>query len=217
MRIHGTRTQGSPRRLAVFLEEKGLSIPFVPVDLMAGAHRAPEFLARNPAALVPVLELDDGTHLAETVAIAHYLEELFPEPPFFGRTPLERARLEMWARRVELGFYESVRAWFRHGSPFARPLEPTQIPAWSALAGEHAICELRLLDQQLASHEFIAGDRFSWADIILVTSLEGVASAGFEVPEDCRHVRRWWTIVSERPSVVATRPRSQRNPSEDRT
>lgn len=218
MRIHGTRTQGSPRRLAVFLEEKGLSIPFVPVDLIAGAHRTPEFLARNPVALVPVLELDDGTHLAETIAIARYLEDLFPDPPFFGQSPIERARLEMWSRRVELGFYESVRAWFRHGSPFARALEPVQIPAWSKLAGEHAVAALRLLDRQLTTNEFVAGERFSWADITLVTSLESTASAGFRVPEECPGLQRWLKLVSERPSVVATRPAIARKPThEERT
>ncbi len=206
MKIHGTRTQGSPRRLAVYLEEKGLAIPFVPVDLRRGEHRTPAFLAKNPLGLVPVLELDDGTCLAETVSIARYLEELFPDPPFFGRDPLERARLDQAARAVELGFYTAVRAWFRHGSPLARALEPVQIPAWAELAGRQADEALRLLDRPLATNEFVAGPDFSWADITLVTSLEGTAVAGYAIPEDCANVRRWFETATRRPSVVATRP-----------
>lgn len=206
MKIHGTRSQGSPRRLAVFLEEKGLSIPFVPIDLRKGEHRTPAFLAKNPLALVPVLELDDGTCLSETATIARYLEDLFPEPAFLGRDPLERARLDMWARRVEFGFYTAIRAFFRHGSPHARALEPVQIPAWAELNKRHAEEALRVLDEQLSQNEYIAGPDFSWADITLVTSLEGTAGAGFEVPEDCEHVRRWLASTSRRASVVATRP-----------
>lgn len=207
MKIHGTRTQGSPRRLAIYLEEKGLSIPFVAVDLRRGEHQSPAFLAKNPAALVPVLELDDGTCISETLAIARYFEDVYPDPPFFGRTPRERARLEMWARRVEFGFYDAVRAWFRHGSPFAKALEPVQVAEWAALNRVRAERELRLLDDQLAASEFVAGDAFSWADITLVASLEGTAVAGFSIPGDCRHVARWFAAVAARESVVATRER----------
>jgi glutathione S-transferase len=206
MKIHGTRTQGSPRRLAVFLEEKGLSIPFVAVDLRAGEHRTPAFLAKNPFGLVPVLELDDGTCLAETTTIARYLEDLFPDPPFLGRTPIERARLDMWARCVEFGFYTSVRAWFRHGSPLARALEPEQIPAWAALNRRRAEVDLRLLDARLAESPWLAGAAFSWADVTLVTSLEATTQAGFAIPGDCANVLRWYAEASRRPSVVATRP-----------
>ena len=186
MKIHGTRTQGSPRRLAVFLEEKRLDIPFVPVDLRKGEHRTPDFLAKNPLALVPVLEL--------------------AEPRFLGRDPLERARFDMWARRVEFGFYDAIRAFFRHGSPHARALEPVQIAEWSELGRRRAGDALRVLDHQLADNEFIAGPDFSWADITLVTSLEGTAGLGFEIPADCRHVQRWLEKASRRASVVSTRP-----------
>jgi len=206
MKIHGTRTQGSPRRLAIFLEEKKLEIPFVSVDLRKGEHRTPEFLAKNPIGLVPVLELDDGTCLAETMAIARYLEELFPERPFLGRDPLERARLEMWARHVEFGFYTAIRAWFRHGSPLARALEPVQIPAWAELNQQHAEEALHILDDQLSRNAFVAGPDFSWADITLVTSIEGTAAAGFELPRRFQHVHRWFESTSRRASVVATRP-----------
>jgi len=205
VKIWGTRHQGSPRRLAVYLEEKGLTVPFVPVDLRKGEHRTPAFLARNPVGLVPVLELDDGTCLTETIAIARYFEDVFPDPPFFGRTPRERARLEEAARLVEFGFYDSVRGWFRHGSPFARALEPIQVPEWAALCRTRADAALAVLDARLASSEFVGGDAFSWADITLVTSLEGTLPAGYSIPDGCANLRRWFDRISHRPSVVATR------------
>ena len=206
MRIYGTRTIGSPRRLAIFLEEKGLEIPFVPVDLMEGEHRKPEFLARNPTALVPVLELDDGTCISETITIARYLEEIYPDPPFMGRSPLERARLDMWQRRVEFGFYTAIRAYFRQTSPYARALEPVQVPEWGELNKGYAEEALRVLDAQLASEVYIAGPEFSWADITVVTSLQGTSITGFEIPGDCKHVARWYATASRRDSVVATLP-----------
>lgn len=206
MRIWGDRTLGSPRRLAVFLEEKGLQIPFVPVNLIEGEHRRPEFLARNPIGLVPVLELDDGTCLSETTTIARYLEDLHPDPLFMGRDPLERAVLDMWQRRVEFGFYTAIRAYFRHTSRYARVLEPVQVAEWGELNKTHAENELRVLDAQLADNEFIAGPEFSWADITAVTSLQGTAITGFEIPRECGHVLRWYETASKRPSVVATLP-----------
>ncbi len=208
MKIYGTRTQGSPRRLAIYLEEKGLEIPFVNVNLYEGEHRSPEFLARNPLALVPVLELDDGTCISETVTISRYLEELHPDPPFFGRDPLERAILDMWQRQVEFGFYTAIRAYFRQTSSYARVLEPVQVPEWGELNKGYAEEALRVLDAQLAHNEFIAGPRFSWADITVVASLHGTAITGFRIPDDCKHVVRWYETASARPSVVATTPPS---------
>ncbi len=208
MRIHGTRTLGSPRRLAIYLEEKGIDIPFVDVNLFEGEHRAPEFLARNPIALVPVLELDDGTCISETMTIARYLEELHPEPPFLGRDPLERATLDMWQRRVEFGFYTQIRAYFRQTSPYAKVLEPVQVPEWGEVNKGYAEDSLRVLDRQLASNEFIAGPCFSWADITVVSSLQGTAMTGFAIPADCKNVVRWFEVASGRPSVVATTPPS---------
>jgi glutathione S-transferase len=205
LKIYGTRTLGSPRRLAIYLEEKGLEIPFEEVNLFQGEHRAPEFLARNPIGLVPVLELDDGTCISETLSIARYLEELHPDPPFLGRDPLERAILDMWQRRVEFGFYTQIRAYFRQTSPYAKVLEPVQVPEWGQLNRGYAEDSLRVLDRQLASNEFIAGPHFSWADITVVTSLEGTAITGFQIPAECKNVARWYETAAARPSVVATK------------
>ena len=205
MRILGHRILGSGRRLAVYLEEKGIEIPFESIDLMAGDHRKPEFLAKNPAGLIPVLELDDGTCIAETVAIARYLESLHPDPPFFGRNALECAHLEMWQRIVEFGFYSEARAFYRHTHPALVELEPVQVAAWGELSGRRAAESLELLDRQLANHEFIAGSAFSWADILVVTTVQSPFGA-FEIPGGCTNVMRWYEAVSVRPSVLATTP-----------
>jgi len=204
MKIYGTPNVGSPRRLAVYLAEKGLRVPFVPIDLRRGEHRTPAFLALNPMALVPVLELDDGRHLAETMSIARYLEELFPDPPFLGRDAFERAHLDMWSRQIEFGLYSEIRDWFRQTSPFAKPLEADQLPAWGERARRRAEAGLRDLDRRLATNRFIAGPDFSFADITLVTSLQGTAAAGFAIPADCANVLRWFEMASSRPSVVST-------------
>ncbi len=207
MKIYGTRTQGNPRRVAIFAEEKGLELPFESVDLMAGAHREPDFLALNPAGEVPVLVLDDGTAISETIAICRYLEALHPDPPLFGVDALDRARVEMWQRRVEFKLYAPAREALRHSAPFVRPLEPVQIEAWAALNRQRARAGRRLVDAALAKSEFIAGPRFSVADITAILVMDGVGrAAGLGVPDDCPHLARWLDAVAERPSVRATRP-----------
>jgi glutathione S-transferase len=118
---------------------------------------------------------------------------------------LERATLDMWQRQVEFGFYTQIRAYFRQTSPYAKVLEPVQVPEWGELNKGFAEDSLRILDAQLGKEEFIAGPHFSWADITLVTSLEGTAVTGFEVPDACKNVRRWFATASTRPSVAATR------------
>jgi len=205
MKIYGHREVGSPRRLAIYLEEKGIEIPFEPVDLLQGAHRKPEFLARNPAGFVPVLELEDGVCIAETLAIARYLEELYPEPAFMGRNAVQRAHFEMWQRVVEFGFYSQVRAFVRQTSAFAKVLEPVQVPEWGELNKVYAEESLRMLDRRLEDNVYIAGGDFSWADITVATAIEGAAHSDFEIPMDCEHVTRWFDLVSGRPSFLATR------------
>lgn len=204
MKIHGSPTIGNPRRVAIFLAEKGLEIPFVPVDLYSLEHRGTAFLSKNPIGLVPVLELDDGTCVSETMTICRYLEELHPEPSILGRDPLDRAIRDMWQRRIEFGFYAAIRAYFRHSFEPARVLEPVQIAEWGELNRTLALDALRVLDAQLAENAFVAGPEFSAGDITLVMSLQGTAATGFRIPEDCVHVERWYAEVAQRPSVIGT-------------
>ena len=112
----------------------------------------------------------------------------------------------MWSRQIEFGIYTSIAQWFRHTSPHARPLEAEQVAAWGELSRRRIDVAFRLLDRQLAKNTFLAGPDFSFADITLVTSLEGTATAGLAIPGDCPNLKRWYALASKRPSVVATLP-----------
>jgi glutathione S-transferase len=203
MKVWGHKNGGNPVRVSIFLEEKGVSIPFEPVDLMNGEHRQTEFVAKNPAAQVPVLELDDGTCISETTAICRYFERLYPEPALMGRTALEEATIEMWQRRIELGFYSAARAVFRHSMPFAKALEPVQVADWAELNRPLVTAGLEMLEPQLAKHRFIAGPDFTVADITAVLPFQMLGMLGIEIPDHCPEVARWCEDIMARPSVAA--------------
>ena len=206
MKIYGAKTAGNPVRVAIFLAEKGVDVPFVAVDLLKGAHREPAFLAKNPAAQVPVLELDDGTCISETIAICRYFERLHPSPPLFGEGALDEAVVEMWQRRVEFGLYEPVRHITRHTVPFVAALEPVQIQEWADVNRPRVLRAFEILDRQLASEPFVAGPRFTVADITAVFAMGATKYIDVQIPRDCRHLARWHRDVSSRPSVAAVMP-----------
>jgi len=193
----------NPRRVRVFLAEKGLSVPLVPVDMGAMEHRREAVSSRNPLQRLPVLELDDGTILTESVAICRYFEELQPEPPLFGTGALGKARVEMWQRRVELNLFNAVAAAFRHLHPAMKEWEVPQIPAWGEANKPKAVEFLRFLDGELDGREFIAGDSYTIADITGLIAIDFMKPARIQVPSDCTHVQRWYQAVSSRPSAMA--------------
>ncbi|MGB3644719.1 MAG: glutathione S-transferase [Mesorhizobium sp.] len=193
----------NPRRVRVFLAEKGLSVPLVPVDMGAMEHRREAVSSRNPLQRLPVLELDDGTILTESVAICRYFEELQPEPPLFGTGALGKARVEMWQRRVELNLFNAVAAAFRHLHPVMKEWEVPQIPAWGEANKPKAVEFLRFLDGELDGREFIAGDSYTIADITGLIAIDFMKPARIQVPPDCMHVQRWYQAVSSRPSAMA--------------
>lgn len=203
MKIWGGKTGGNPMRVAIFLAEKGLDIPFEPVDLMKGDHRAEAFRAKNPIAQVPVLELDDGTCISETIAICRYFERLQPDPPLMGVGMLDEAIVEMWQRRVEFNLYSAAREVFRHSVPFVKALQPVQLSVWADYNRPQVIEALEMLDAQLASHPFIAGARFTVADITAVFALQLLGHAQIAIPEDCPSMLRWRDDVYQRPSVAS--------------
>jgi len=203
MKIWGTRNQGNPVRVAIFLAEKGIDVPFEPVDLFAGAHKSADYLAKNPTAQVPVLELDDGTCIAETVAICRYFERIHPEPPLMGVGPVGEALVEMWQRRIEFQFYDSARHAFRHSAPFMKVLEPVQIGEWAEHNRPKVLAALEMMDAQLKENAFIAGDDFTIADITAILPFQILALIGLEVPDHCAGVARWHESVMARPSVAS--------------
>lgn len=193
----------NPRRVRIFLAEKGITVPTVPVDMGAMEHRGADVTARNPLQRLPVLELDDGAVLTESVAICRYFEELHPEPALFGRGALGKAQVEMWQRRIELNFYLPVSHAFRHLHPAMKDWEVPQLPEWGEANKPKALEFLALMDAELAQREFAAGDTFSIADITGLVALDFMKPARLAVPAELGHVVRWHNALRARPSASA--------------
>ena len=203
MKILETRTAPNPRRVRVFLAEKGVSVPFEEIDLMTGALRTPEFTKLNRFQRVPVLVLDDGTAISETMAICRYFEELNPLPALMGTGAKQRAIVEMWNRRMELGLLNHVASAFRHGHPAMAHLEVPQIKDWGEANKPKALEMLKILDEQLGQSRYVAGDTFSVADITALCAIDFMRPARITRPEGLVNLDRWYAEVSARPSAKA--------------
>ena len=195
----------NPRRVHIFLAEKGIDVPFERVDIMTRANRTPEFMANvNPMGGLPVLALDDGSHIAESVAICRYFEALHPEPSLFGRTPEDIGRIDMWNRRIELSFMQQVGMVWIHGSPLTAKVVKKQIPEMAELARGLVRQTFAFLDRELANRQFIAGDAYSMADILGLTTFDFAGQLNQLHPEpELQNLLRWHATVSERPSAKA--------------
>jgi len=193
----------NPRLVRMFLCEKGIALPeTIEINLVAGENRQPDFLAKNPAGQLPALELDDGSMLAETVAICEYFEEKQPEPALIGATPEERAAVRMWTRRVEWGVTAPLADGFRFGEGLAMFKDrvhviPQAADDLKAIAHE----KLGWLDEHLAGWDFIADGRFSLADILLYAFLDFGAGVGQPFDRGRKNVTAWFERVGARPSA----------------
>ena len=195
----------NPRRVHLYLAEKGIELPCETVDIVKRANRTPEFLTHvNPRGGVPVLELDDGSHLAESVAICRYLEALHPEPALFGRSAEEQGRVEMWSRRVELDWMRPVGMVWIHDTPLTRGVLPDPIPAVAEQNRKLAHAFTRLLDRELGTRPYVAGADFSIADVLALTTHDFAARL-VDLPPDpgLAQLAAWHERVSARPSVAA--------------
>ena len=202
MKLYEYEAFPNPRRVRMFLAEKGVDVPRVQVDVPAGEHRSPEFLSKNPDAGVPVLELESGETISETVAISRYFEEHEPDNPLFGETADEKARVEMWQRRVEASLPNAVGAYFHHATDGLGDVRYRN-REWGEKNRETAMDAMRRLDARLADNRFIAGERFSIADITAVCGIDFAKAVGIAVPTECVHLARWYDEVSARPSAAA--------------
>lgn len=203
MKLYDGGRAPNPRRVRIFLAEKDIDVPLVPIDMGAMGHRSQEITERNPLQRLPVLELDDGTILTESVAICRYFEELHPEPALFGEGALGKARVEMWQRRMEMHFLLTVANAFRHTHPAMKEWEVPQVAEWGEANRPKAIEFLNLLDRDMADREFIAGDSYSIADITGMIGIDFMKPARIELPRELSNVRRWYEAVSSRPSARA--------------
>ena len=203
MKIYDFALAPNPLRLRIFVAEKGLKIPYEQVDLLSGKNRSPEMLAKNPAGGLPVLELDDGSCIAESVAIARYLEALHPEPNLFGRDAREQAEIEMWSRRIELRLFGPIGQAFQNSHPmFAGRIK--QFPDFAAVQRERANQELVWLDSQLKGKNFIAGPRYTMADVQALTAMTfGMQTIDLKIDPALKELSRWHSAVSSRPSAKA--------------
>lgn len=193
----------NPRRVRIFLAEKGIQVPLVPVDMAAMEHRGTPVSERNPLQRLPVLELDDGTVITESIAICRYFEELKPEPALFGTGATGKALVEMWQRRMELNLLMSVGHAFRHIHPAMKDWEVPQIAEWGEANKPKALEFLELLNSELARREFAAGDDFSVADITGLIALDFMKPARIAIPDSLKNVACWYEALKARPSASA--------------
>ncbi|GAA4115209.1 glutathione S-transferase [Aminobacter aganoensis] len=193
----------NPRRVRVFLAEKGIEVPMVRVDMGAMEHRKEDVSSRNPLQRLPVLELDDGTILTESIAICRYFEEFHTEPALFGRGAVGKALVEMWQRRIELNLFLPVGFAFRHIHPAMREWEVPQVPEWGEANKPKVLAFLALLDRELGGREFAAGDSYSIADITGLIAIDFMKPARIVVPEELSNVWRWYRALAARPSAGA--------------
>jgi glutathione S-transferase len=203
MKLYDAGRAPNPRRTRIFLAEKGIAVPSEQVDMMAMQHKTPEYTAINPLQRMPALVLDDGTVITESIAICRYFEALQPEPPLFGVGPKEIALVEMWNRRCELNLMFPVAQVFRHTHPSMKELEVPQVPEWAEANRPRVADFLAILDKQLQSHRFVAGDRYSVADITAQCSVDFMKPSKVPVPEGLDSLQRWHAEVSARPSAKA--------------
>ncbi len=209
MRLWTAAAAPNPRRVAIFLAEKGIEMPTVEIDLAKQENTTPDFVAKNPLARVPVLELDDGAFLAESMAICRYLEDLHPDPPLFGLDARDRANVEMWNRRMESEIMLQMTGCFRHTHPYwAGRIE--QVEAYGELCRRTAGERMVWLDGELAGRDHIAGKAFTVADITAICGFGIGRVAKIRIPEELENLTRWHRVVSERPSVAATSPPSRK-------
>jgi glutathione S-transferase len=204
MKLH-TGLGPNPRTVRMFLAEKGMTVPFVQVDLMSGENRRPPYTDKNPAGQLPCLELDDGTVLAEILPICEYLEEKQPQPPLVGTTPEERAITRMWARRIDLNIIEPMANGFRYGEGLMLFKDrirciPQAADDLKAIARE----KLAWLDGLMGGNQFIAGARFTLADIFLFAFLDFGRTVGQPLDPNLTWLNDWFGRVAARPSAAAT-------------
>lgn len=200
-RYYHTPRAPNPRRTQIFIDEKGIDIPRVDVNLMEGAHKQAAYLDKVGISQVPALELSDGTVLVESPAICRYLEALHPEPNMLGRDAREEAYIEMWQRRVELRLMLTIAQCFRHTNPRMAALED-QCPDWGAVNAGRIDGRLGELDRQLQGREWIAADRLTIADITGVVAVDFLRLLKREIPKEMTALKAWHDRMHDRPSTT---------------
>jgi glutathione S-transferase len=203
MKLYDGGRAPNPRRVRVFLAEKGITIPTEQVDLGKLQQRSEAYTAVNPMQRVPALVLDDGTVIAESIAICRYFEAVQPDPPLFGRGAVDAALVEMWNRRAELHLLFPVASVFQHLHPAMKVMVDPQVAAWGEANKPRVFDFLQLLDGELKGRPYVAGQAYSVADITALIAVDFMRVSKMAVPDTLANVRRWHEAVSARPSAAA--------------
>lgn len=202
MKLHEFAGAPNPKKVRVYLAEKGIEVPSVTVNIITGENRQPDFLKKNPMGGLPVLELDDGSYLPESLAIIEYFEDLHPNPPMIGTTPLERARVRALERLCELSILGRIAVVFQNTHPlFAGRLKQSPDAAESAKTA--LTTNLKILDEKIGSHKFVAGDTPTIADCTLFAAMGFAEFAQIPIDPGVKNVHRWYESFKERPSAAA--------------
>lgn len=203
LKLYNHSQAPNPRRVRIFAAEKGINLTLEEVDILTGKSRTPEFLVKNSSGAVPVLELDDGSHLSESVAICRYLEGLHPEPNLLGHDPREQADIERWNRRMEFELFAAIGRTFQNTSPLLQG-RFKQFPEYGEAQRALAYQRLERMDRELNGRQFVAGDRFTIADITALVAIDfGDRLADIKIAPELTHLTRWHNDVSRRPSATA--------------
>ncbi|CAN5691131.1 glutathione S-transferase [soil metagenome] len=203
MKLYGAPNPApNPRRVRIFLAEKGIDLPETPVNMMKREHKSPEFRAKNSMGQLPTLELDDGTTISETVAICRYLDEINPQPPMFGTTAVEKALVDQWIRRIEFTVMTPVGMYWRHFHPRTAALL-TQFKDFGESNAETYKGAQKYLDRELAGHQFVVGDTYTMADICLLSTVDFAGWIGLPMEAEFANLKAWHDRVTARPSSAA--------------
>jgi glutathione S-transferase len=203
MKLYGAPMPApNPRRVRIFLAEKGIDLAETPVDIMKREHKSEEHRARNSLGQVPTLELDDGTCISETVAICRYFDEVQPDPPLFGKTPTEKALVDMWVRRMEFTVMGPVGQYWRHAHPFTARLL-NQFKDFGESNKELYQGAQKWLDRELDGKPFVAGDSYTMADICLLSTVDFATWIGLPLEPEFANLKAWHDRVTARPSAGA--------------
>ena len=203
MKLYDGGRAPNPRRVRIFLAEKGIKIATEQVDLSALQQRTPAYSAINPMQRVPALVLDDGTVIAESIAICRYFEAVQPDPPLFGVGALQSALVEMWNRRAELHLLFPVASVFQHLHPAMSRMVDPQLPQWGEANKPRVMQFLEFLDRELTDRSYITGATYTVADITASVAVDFMRVSKMSVPDSLRNLRRWHQTVCERPSAAA--------------
>ena len=202
MKVYDSKAAPNPRRVRIFVAEKGIDVPFEDVDIVNAVNRGEDFRKKNPLGTLPVLELDDGTCIAESAAICRYFEDIQPEPPLMGIDAKDRALVAMWDRRMEFEILLPIADAFRQQHAFFKG-RIEQCPEYAEVAKRRALQNLAWLDEVLAGREFIAGERFTVADITALCGVDFGKVSKITIQPEQKNLARWHAAVSARPSAKA--------------